>query len=77
MAKDRMAVLTALMDQGVIPVFFHPDLQTCLGVIQACADAGAKCFEFTNRAKINTKFSAASEKFWKKPKKTRFSSTRF
>jgi 2-dehydro-3-deoxyphosphogluconate aldolase/(4S)-4-hydroxy-2-oxoglutarate aldolase len=49
MAKDRMAVLTALMDQGVIPVFFHPDLQTCLGVIQACADAGARCFEFTNR----------------------------
>jgi 2-dehydro-3-deoxyphosphogluconate aldolase/(4S)-4-hydroxy-2-oxoglutarate aldolase len=49
MAKDRMAVLAALMDQGVIPVFQHPDLDACLGVIQACAHAGAKCFEFTNR----------------------------
>jgi 2-dehydro-3-deoxyphosphogluconate aldolase/(4S)-4-hydroxy-2-oxoglutarate aldolase len=49
MAKDRMAVLSALMDQGVIPVFFHADLATAIGVIQACADAGAKCFEFTNR----------------------------
>jgi len=49
MAKDRMAVLAALMDQGVIPVFQHPDLEVCIGVIQACADAGAKCFEFTNR----------------------------
>jgi 2-dehydro-3-deoxyphosphogluconate aldolase/(4S)-4-hydroxy-2-oxoglutarate aldolase len=49
MVKDRMAVLSALMDQGVIPVFFHADLATAIGVIQACADAGAKCFEFTNR----------------------------
>ena len=49
MVKDRMAVLTALMDQGVIPVFYHPDVEVCKNVIQACADAGAKCIEFTNR----------------------------
>ena len=38
MVKDRMAVLTALMDQGVIPVFYHPDVEVCKNVIQACAD---------------------------------------
>lgn len=47
--KDRMAVLTAMMDQGVIPVFYHPDAEVCKKVIQACADGGAPCIEFTNR----------------------------
>ena len=49
MAKDRMAVLSAMMDQGVIPVFYHPDVEVCKNVIQACANGGAKCVEFTNR----------------------------
>jgi len=48
-AKDRMAVLQAMMKQGVIPVFYHPDVEICKDVIQACADGGAKCIEFTNR----------------------------
>jgi len=48
-AKDRMAVLVAMMDQGVIPVFYHPDVEVCKHVIQACANGGAKCIEFTNR----------------------------
>jgi 2-dehydro-3-deoxyphosphogluconate aldolase/(4S)-4-hydroxy-2-oxoglutarate aldolase len=49
MAHDRMTVLTAMMGQGVIPVFYHPDVETCVNVIQACANGGAKCIEFTNR----------------------------
>ena len=48
-AKDRMAVLSAMMDQGVISVFYHPDAEICKKVIQACANGGAKCIEFTNR----------------------------
>ena len=42
-AKDRMAVLSAMMDQSIIPVFYHPDVELCKNVIQACANAGAKC----------------------------------
>ena len=49
MAKDRLAVLAAMIDQGVIPVFYHPDAEVCKNVIQACANGGAKCVEFTNR----------------------------
>ncbi len=44
-----MAVLNAMFDQGIIPVFYHPDVQVCKDVIQACANGGAKCIEFTNR----------------------------
>jgi 2-dehydro-3-deoxyphosphogluconate aldolase/(4S)-4-hydroxy-2-oxoglutarate aldolase len=49
---DRMTVLSAMMDQGVIPVFYHPDVEVCQKVIQACADGGAKCIEFTNRGEF-------------------------
>lgn len=49
MNKDRLSVLTAMMEQGVIPVFYHPDVEVCQKVIQACANGGAKCIEFTNR----------------------------
>ena len=48
-AKDRLSVLLAMMDQGVIPVFYDPDVDVCKNVIQACANGGAKCIEFTNR----------------------------
>ncbi len=49
MARDRLKVLAAIIDQGVIPVFYHPDIEVCTRVIQACANGGAKCIEFTNR----------------------------
>jgi 2-dehydro-3-deoxyphosphogluconate aldolase/(4S)-4-hydroxy-2-oxoglutarate aldolase len=49
MVKDRMTVLSAMMEQGVIPVFYHPDVEVCKKVIQACGNGGAKCIEFTNR----------------------------
>tara|TARA_R110000868_G_scaffold101630_1_gene279676 strand:- start:28188 stop:28886 length:699 start_codon:yes stop_codon:yes gene_type:complete len=49
MQHDRMAVLSAIMSQGVIPVFYHADFEICRNVIQACSNAGAKCIEFTNR----------------------------
>ncbi len=49
MRHDRMSVLAAMIDQGVIPVFYHPDVELSKSVIQACANGGAKCIEFTNR----------------------------
>jgi 2-dehydro-3-deoxyphosphogluconate aldolase/(4S)-4-hydroxy-2-oxoglutarate aldolase len=52
MTVDRLSVLTAMIDQGVIPVFYHPDVEVCAKVIQACANGGAKCIEFTNRGEF-------------------------
>jgi 2-dehydro-3-deoxyphosphogluconate aldolase/(4S)-4-hydroxy-2-oxoglutarate aldolase len=49
MIHDRMTVLATMMAQGVVPVFYHSDTEVCLKVIQACANGGAKCVEFTNR----------------------------
>jgi len=49
MRHDRLSVLNALETQGVAPVFYHPDPETCLQVIRACARGGAPVVEFTNR----------------------------
>lgn len=49
MRHDRLAVLTALETQGVVPVFYHPDPEVCLNVMRACARGGAPAVEFTNR----------------------------
>jgi 2-dehydro-3-deoxyphosphogluconate aldolase/(4S)-4-hydroxy-2-oxoglutarate aldolase len=49
---DRMTVLSSMIEQGVIPVFYHPEVEVCEKVIQACADGGAKCVEFTNRGEF-------------------------
>ena len=38
----------------MIPVFYHPDVEVCTKVIQACANGGAKCIEFTNRGDFAT-----------------------
>ena len=51
-AKDRMAVLAAIVEQSIIPVFYDPDTEVCRSVIQACANGGAKCIEFTNRGEF-------------------------
>ncbi len=65
-AKDRMAVLSAMMEQGVIPVFYHPDTEVCVNVIQACANGGAKCVEFTNRGEFAARvFSDLAMHFFK------------
>lgn len=48
-ANDRLTVLSAMLDQAVIPVFYDPDPEVCVNVIQSCINAGARCVEFANR----------------------------
>ena len=37
MRHDRLSVLQQLERQGVVPVFYHPDVETSIAVIDACA----------------------------------------
>lgn len=45
----RLDVLQAMMDSGLVPVFYHKDLETAKKVARAVADGGVKVLEFTNR----------------------------
>jgi len=50
MAKfKRLEVLNAMLDVGLIPVFYNPDVELATNIINACVDGGAKVIEFTNR----------------------------
>ena len=50
MAKfDKLAVMKKIGDTGMVPVFYHKDLETCKNVVKACYDGGVRAFEFTNR----------------------------
>lgn len=50
MAKfTRIQVAQTMKDNGMVPVFFHKDIEVCKKVLKACYDGGARVFEFTNR----------------------------
>jgi 2-dehydro-3-deoxyphosphogluconate aldolase/(4S)-4-hydroxy-2-oxoglutarate aldolase len=46
---QRLEVLNAIVDTGLVPVFYHPDVKTGLCIIEACLAGGARVVEFTNR----------------------------
>lgn len=46
---SRLAVLNAMVDTGLVPVFYHPDLEVTKKIVAACAAGGARVIEFTNR----------------------------
>jgi 2-dehydro-3-deoxyphosphogluconate aldolase/(4S)-4-hydroxy-2-oxoglutarate aldolase len=45
----RINVVLAMEETGLVPLFYHPDPETCRKVISACHAGGARVFEFTNR----------------------------
>jgi len=45
----RLDVLNAMVQTGVVPVFYHGDAETAVSIVRACADGGARVVEFTNR----------------------------
>ena len=46
----RLNTLIAIKEVGVIPIFYNSDIQTCINIVKACTDGGARCIEMTNRA---------------------------
>ncbi len=46
---SRLEVLNAIVDTGLVPVFYHKDVEVAKQVAMACAAGGARVFEFTNR----------------------------
>lgn len=46
---SRLDVLNRMVGSGLVPVFYHGDVEVACQVVQACAQAGVGVFEFTNR----------------------------
>ncbi|WP_242204258.1 bifunctional 4-hydroxy-2-oxoglutarate aldolase/2-dehydro-3-deoxy-phosphogluconate aldolase [Aestuariivivens insulae] len=45
----RLEVAQAMKDTGMIPLFFHNDLELSKNILKACYDGGARLLEFTAR----------------------------
>ncbi len=45
----RLQVALEMKESGMIPVFYHKDIDIGKKVLQACYNGGARIFEFTNR----------------------------
>jgi 2-dehydro-3-deoxyphosphogluconate aldolase/(4S)-4-hydroxy-2-oxoglutarate aldolase len=46
---SRLEVAQAMKDTGMIPLFFHNDIELSKQVLKACYDGGARLMEFTAR----------------------------
>jgi 2-dehydro-3-deoxyphosphogluconate aldolase/(4S)-4-hydroxy-2-oxoglutarate aldolase len=46
---SRLDVLNSVIDIGLVPVFYNPDVEVATKVVRACAAGGARVVEFTNR----------------------------
>lgn len=45
----RIQVALKMAETGMIPVFYHKDIDVCKKVLKACYEGGVRVFEFTNR----------------------------
>ncbi|NQZ79192.1 MAG: bifunctional 4-hydroxy-2-oxoglutarate aldolase/2-dehydro-3-deoxy-phosphogluconate aldolase, partial [Ekhidna sp.] len=45
----RLEVAQKMKETGMVPVFYHHDIEVCKAVVKSCYDGGVRVFEFTNR----------------------------
>ena len=45
----RMETLNAILEGGLVPVFYHPEVATAKAIVRAIAEGGCRCAEMTNR----------------------------
>lgn len=60
---SRLRTLTTMIDVGVIPVFYIPDVEIAKGIVSALYEGGALCVEMTNRGDAAIDVFKELEKF--------------
>ena len=48
----RLDVINTLLDAGVLPLFYHGEIETAIELVKACARGGVRAVEFTNRGEL-------------------------
>ncbi|MEO2128024.1 MAG: bifunctional 4-hydroxy-2-oxoglutarate aldolase/2-dehydro-3-deoxy-phosphogluconate aldolase [Christiangramia sp.] len=67
MAKfSRIEVVQEMEKTGLVPVFYHGDLETCKNIVRSSYDAGIRVFEFTNRGDFAQDIFAALVRYAEK-----------
>jgi len=60
---DRIKVAQLMEEQGLVPLFFHEDVETAKKVLEACYKGGARLMEFTNRGAFAHEIFSELSKF--------------
>ncbi|MEZ5044648.1 MAG: bifunctional 4-hydroxy-2-oxoglutarate aldolase/2-dehydro-3-deoxy-phosphogluconate aldolase [Saprospiraceae bacterium] len=64
MAKySRIEVALTMEKTGLVPLFYHPDVELGKAVLKACYDGGARIIEFTNRGDFAHEVFAALNRY--------------
>jgi 2-dehydro-3-deoxyphosphogluconate aldolase/(4S)-4-hydroxy-2-oxoglutarate aldolase len=62
----RIEVFLKMKENGMVPLYYSPDVEKCKKVVKACYDGGARSFEFTNRGDFAHEVFAELSKYVKK-----------
>lgn len=49
MKFSKIQVISVMKETGMVPVFYHSDIEVSKQVVKACYEGGVRAFEFTNR----------------------------
>ncbi len=60
---SRLEVARVMKDTGLVPLFFHSDIQVAKKVLKACYDGGARLMEFTSRGDFAHEVFGALNKY--------------
>ncbi|KAA6329930.1 KHG/KDPG aldolase, partial [termite gut metagenome] len=63
---NKIQVITTLIETGLVPVFYHENLEVAKAVVEACYKGGIRVFEFTNRGEFAHEIFGELLKFTKK-----------
>lgn len=62
----RIQVAQTMADTGMVPLFYHPDVDLGKEILRACYEGGARLLEFTNRGDYAHEVFAELNKFCEK-----------
>ncbi len=48
----RLDVVNTLLNTGLVPLFYHQDIEIAIRLVSACSRGGARVIEFTNRGEL-------------------------
>lgn len=60
---SRIEVASTMVNTGLVPLFYHDDIEVSKNIIKACYDGGARLIEFTNRGDFAHEVFGALNKY--------------
>ena len=52
---NKQKIIQAIIEQGILPLYYHPDETTSIRVLETLYESGIRVVEYTNRGKLALK----------------------